>query len=85
MDAILTKLGLETYHQELIQYIQEQIAQARDTVLEYPSSFQFPTTGKKNTIYIDVSSGKIFRWDNDNVKYYPLNDYENIEVINGCC
>lgn len=84
MDAILTKIGLETYHSEILKYIQDQIEQARDTVLEYPSSLQFPTIGKKNTIYIDVSSDKTYRWDDNNLKYYPLNDYENIELIDGC-
>ena len=85
MDSILTKSGLEVYHSELLQYIQDQIIQSRDTVLEYPSSLQFPTIGKENTIYIDVSSNKTYRWDDNNLKYYPLNDYENIELINGCC
>ena len=81
MDSILTKSGLQVYHSELMKYIQNQITQSRDTVLEYPSSLQFPTIGKGNTIYIDVSSNKIYRWDDDNLKYYPLNDYdyENIE------
>ena len=85
MDSILTKLGLETYHSEIIKYIQDQITQTRDTVLEYPSSLQFPTIGKKNTIYIDVSSDKTYRWDDNDLKYYPLNDYENIKIIDGCC
>ena len=85
MDSILTKLGLDIYHSEIVKYIQDQIGQARDTVLEYPSSLQFPTTGKNNTIYIDVSSDKTYRWDDDNLKYYPLNDYENIKIIDGCC
>lgn len=85
MDSILTKLGLDTYHSEIVKYIQDQIEQARDTVLEYPSSLQFPTTGKKNTIYIDVSSDKTYRWDDNDLKYYPLDDYENIKIIDGCC
>ena len=85
MDSILTKLGLDTYHSEIIKYIQDQIEQARDTVLEYPSSLQFPTIGKENTIYIDVSSDKTYRWDDNDLKYYPLNDYENIKIIDGCC
>lgn len=86
MDSILTKLGLDIYHSEIIKYIQNQLVQARDTVLEYPSSLQFPTIGKENTIYIDVSSNKTYRWDNDSLKYYPLNydDYNNIKIIDGC-
>ena len=84
MDSILTKLGLETYHSEIVKYIQDQIEQSRDTVLEYSSSLQFPTIGKVNTIYIDVSSDKTYRWDDSDLKYYPLNNYENIEIINGC-
>ena len=84
MDSILTKSGLEVYHSEMVKYVQDQIAQARDTVLEYPSSLQFPTVGNINTIYIDASSNNTYRWDNDNLKYYILNNYENIEIINGC-
>lgn len=84
MDHILTKIGLEAYHSEIIKYIQDQIEQSRDTVLEYPSSLQFPTLGKENTIYIDVSSDKCYRWDSTDLKYYSLNDYENIQIIDGC-
>lgn len=84
MDSILTKGGLEKYTAEMFEYIQDQITKNRDTVLEFSSSLQFPTVGNVNTIYIDKSADKTYRWDNDTLKYYPLNDYENIKIIDGC-
>lgn len=84
-ESILTKSGLDMYNTELLKHIEDLIIKSKDTVLEYASSLQFPTTGKTNTIYLDKSMNKSYRWDNDDLKYYPLNDYENIEVIDGCC
>jgi hypothetical protein len=84
-ESILTKSGLSTYTVEMLKYIEDQIEKSKDTILQYASSLQFPTTGNSNTIYIDKSTDKSYRWDNDDLKYYPLNDYENIQVIDGCC
>lgn len=77
---ILDKEGLIT----LVEEIKDQIEKSKDSVLEYDSSLLFPTTGKQNTIYIDKLENKSYRWDSDNLKYYVLNDYENIEIIDGC-
>lgn len=84
-EPILDKSGLTTYHTELLKLIEELIKRSKDTVLEYASSLQFPTIGKTNTIYIDASTDKAYRWDDNTVKYYSLNDYENIELIDGNC
>lgn len=58
--------------------------QSLEFILEYDSSLLFPTIGKENSLYVDKSSDKIYRWDDTNLKYYSLNDYENIEIIDGC-
>lgn len=51
-------------------------------VQEYESSSAFPVTGKPNTIYIDKSEDKMYRWDDEGVKYYELaNPLENIQTI----
>lgn len=82
-ESILTKSGLGIYTDEMFKYIKDQIEKSKDTVLEYASSLQFPAVGKAKTIYIDRQNNKIFRWDDDNIKYYCIgNDYENIQIIN---
>lgn len=55
-----------------------------ESVLEYDSSLLFPTTGKSKCLYVDKTADKIYRWDDTELKYYSLNDLENIEIINGC-
>ena len=82
---ILTGEGLEVLTEEIIKYVQDQIAKSRDCVLEYDSSLLFPTTGKQNTIYLDKQNNISYRWDSTDLKYYRLDDYENIQIIDGCC
>lgn len=82
---ILTGEGLEVLTEEIIKYVQDQIAKSRDCVLEYDSSLLFPTTGKQNTIYLDKQNNRSYRWDSTDLKYYQLDDYENIQIIDGCC
>ena len=82
--SVLTKEGLDILVDEMKKYVRDCIDEVGDSVLEYDSSLLFPTVGKSNTIYIDKESDKSYRWDDEQLKYYPLNDYENIQVINGC-
>lgn len=72
-----------TLLEEYTKYINDKISQSNDCVLEFESSLSFPTIGKTNTIYIDKQNDKSYRWDNDDLKYYSLNDYDNIEIIDG--
>lgn len=82
-ESILTKTGLEIYNSELLKHIKDLIGESNDTVLEYASSLQFPTVGKINTVYIDMNGNKIYRWDDDNTKYYCIgSNYEEINLIN---
>lgn len=51
-------------------------------VQEYENASKFPVTGKPNTIYIDKSEDKIYRWDDSSVKYYELaNPLADIQTI----
>lgn len=76
---VLDLAGLQT----LVQKILAEIGNARDSViLEFESFLNFPTTGSKNTFYIDTTNNKIYRWDDDNVKFYTVgSNYEDISLI----
>lgn len=84
IDNLINLQRLSEYDALIKQLIAKEIENSKDTVQEYPSSLQFPTIGKPQTIYIDKSSNKSYRWDDTDLKYYRLDDYENIELINGC-
>lgn len=83
--SILDKNGLAILVEEIRKYVQDEIIEARDSVLEYDSSLLFPSTGEANTIYIDKTSNKSYRWDTEDLKYYKLDfdDFKNIEIIDG--
>lgn len=82
MESVLTKSGLELYHNKLKKYIEEQISQATDIILEFPTSLQFPTIGKEKTIYIDTNKNKTYRWDDENLKYYCIgSNYDDMDLI----
>lgn len=76
---VLDKAGLA----ELVGFIREEIDNAKDSVvLEFESHLNFPVTGKTNTLYIDKEHNIIYRWDEDNVKYYSTgSEMSNISVI----
>lgn len=51
----------------------------------YASLSEFPTIGKVGIIYIDTSENTLYRWDDDDLKYYCVgsNNETEIEIING--
>lgn len=51
-----------------------------DDVQQFPSYLNFPNLGKNNVLYIDDQENESYRWDNDSLKYYKINE---IEIING--
>lgn len=52
--------------------------------IPYPNLASFPTVGKENILYIDQESNELYRWDDENIKYYRVGtDYHNIEIITG--
>ena len=84
IDNLINLQRLSEYDKLIKQHISQEIKKSKDTVQEYTSSFQFPTIGKTQTIYIDKSNNKSYRWDDTDLKYYRLDDYTEIELINGC-
>lgn len=76
---------LDAYDEEIKKYIQKTISDAvNDIVLPFDNLFLFPITGSANTIYIDTTSNKTYRWDDVNLKYYVIgSDYNDIKTING--
>lgn len=51
-----------------------------DDIQQYPSYFEFPSIGKDNVLYIDISANQSYRWDPVNYKYFKLNEFD---IING--
>lgn len=56
---------------ELIGYVKKYIADNQN-VIPYASYTLFPTVGKQNVVYMDTTTNDIYRWDDTNIKYYPL-------------
>ena len=54
---------------ELVDYIKKYIADQQE-VIPYASYTLFPTIGKTNAIYVDTTTNAIYRWDDNNIKYY---------------
>lgn len=57
---------------------------AKGAVEQFSSTLAFPSVGKIDMIYIDMSTNKSYRWDLDNSNYYIIgSDYTDIKVISG--
>lgn len=70
--------GLNLVINELKSYIDN------EKVLAFPTKIQFPTVGKVSTIYVDESDGLLYRWDDDQIKYFSVGfNPDTIEVIDG--
>lgn len=55
-----------------------------EVVSQYQSIYNFPNIGDENKIYIDSSTNRTYRWDDNLIKYYCIgSDYNNIDIING--
>ena len=55
-----------------------------DSVQTYDSPFNFPNIGKINTIYISESENMVYRWDENDLRYYCVGgDYNDIKIIDG--
>lgn len=74
----LDMTGLQTLVDETKKYI------AGEKIISLPSKFEFPITGKENTIYIDVSTDLLYRWDDNEVKYFVVGfDPQDVAMIDG--
>ena len=56
-----------------------------ETITQYASIYNFPNVGEVNKLYIDKSTNKIYRWDDEDTKYYTAetSSLTDIDVING--
>lgn len=53
-------------------------------VISRKTYLEFPNIGRENIIYIDETTDEIYRWDDEDVKYYKVgSNIENIEIISG--
>lgn len=78
-DQLLDYRGLT----ELTEYIKQYISQT-NPIRPYASYTLFPTVGDQNAIYIDTSTDTIYRWDDNNIKYYTLAFDINDQYIMQC-
>ena len=68
---------------ELVDYIKKSITDQQE-VIPYASYTLFPTIGKTNAIYVDTTTNAIYRWDDNNIKYYALAFDPEKEFIMQC-
>lgn len=56
----------------------------KEFVVSKDSFLEFPATGEENTIYIDTTANKSYRWNPEDFHYYVVgSDYNDIKVVNG--
>ena len=71
--------GLTSVVNNLKQYVQD-----NKTTELYDSRVNFPSVGKESTIYIDKTANMLYRWDDENIKYYSVGfSPDDIEIIDG--
>lgn len=78
-DQLLDYRGLT----ELTEYIKQYISQT-NPIRPYASYTLFPTVGDQHAIYIDTSTNTIYRWDDNNIKYYTIAFDPNDEYLMQC-
>lgn len=50
----------------------------------YQNQYDFPNLGEVGVLYIDKDNNKVYRWDEDDRKYYCVgSDYTDVKVIDG--
>lgn len=51
---------------------------------EYTTYLNFPFTGDSKDLYVDTTENKLYRWDNNNLKYYCIDsNYQEIKLLDG--
>lgn len=85
MEKLVSFEGLAVTQTELKKYIDKQIEDSiAETVVQEDSFLKFPVVGKKDAVYIDTTTNKSYRFDEEKLKYYVIGtDYEDIKVIKG--
>lgn len=68
----------------VIYELNDKVESASNKVQTYNTLANFPTTGDKNTIYIETETNKAYRWDDENIRFYCIgSDYNQIDIIDG--
>ena len=81
MGKLLDLDGYQAVSAKLKEYID---SHALSAVIPQKTYLEFPTTGDSNSLYLDMTANEIYRWDDENIKYFRVGtDYHNIEVISG--
>lgn len=68
---------------ELIDYLKKYITEQQE-IIPYASYTLFPAVGKINAVYIDTTTNAMYRWDDNNTKYYALAFNPENEFIMQC-
>lgn len=76
--------NLEIYTDEVKKLIKKVAMESSDKIKPYQNHLYFPITGTTDTLYIAQEENKVFRWDDDDLKYYCVgSDWEDIACIDG--
>ncbi|PKO97081.1 MAG: hypothetical protein CVU12_02090 [Bacteroidetes bacterium HGW-Bacteroidetes-7] len=70
---------------EKIEILRSDVDELKNTpsdVIYKETYYEFPSLGKKDTIYVDTTASLSYRWDDAELKYYPINELR-IDIING--
>ncbi|MBR2182961.1 MAG: hypothetical protein IJ858_06015 [Acidaminococcaceae bacterium] len=63
---------------------QEWLDSLKVSCQNYASIYEFPNIGDAGVLYVDTGTNKMYRWDNDNLKYFCVGaDWQEIGTING--
>lgn len=59
-------------------------APPKETVMKAETIQDFPVMGNETCLYIAKKENKLYRWDDESIRYYCVgSDYNDIEIING--
>ncbi len=77
--------NLQIYDEEIKEWIKQKILESSsETFIKEDSFLKFPTLGSENSLYVDTTQNKLYRWSDTDLKYYTIgSDYNDIKVING--
>ena len=64
--------------------IDEMLQSVSGNVVSATTYLEFPVVGNTDTIYIDSTHNRVYRWDDDSLKYFCVaSDYNEIDIIDG--
>lgn len=64
--------------------IDEMLQSVSGKIVSATTYLEFPVVGSTDTIYIDSTHNRVYRWDDDSLKYFCVgSDYNEIDIIDG--